>query len=195
MRLEKSWVTVVALVFTCVTLVLAASAHATVFHIARPGNMSRAKVYRTEGAIAYQVNTQVVRHWHVDPINFSNYGLPIYFVAPNRIESYCGKDAAAACHGLHAIWIVNGSWRAETEELDHEIIETLTDPTLSDSIDGLVTEACDPVDDLAYRQPLTGVWLTDFVFRRWFRVGSSGPWDYLHRLTHARSVRWGYTPD
>lgn len=137
-------------------------------------------LHADEQQIATQVNVRLRQHWNVPSIRFAPGGIPIRFARGAVVADACGLSDVGGCHAVDAsnaptIWITYGTAPAEQIELDHEILETLVDPGGMLLTDGYLAEICDPVQDIAW--DAGGVYLTDFVYPRYYQTGSHGPWD------------------
>ena len=76
-----------------------------------------------------------------------------------------------------------------TVTASHEVLETLADPDINrtvvlpsppGSLGGIwifAYEVCDAVEADALAREIDGVWLSDFVTRKWFQLGSTGQMD------------------
>jgi len=151
-------------------------------------------------AIARQVDSQVARHWAGAHIVWSNSpkAIPVHILSLRAVAStrWCGA-AAGGCHwagrGGRPVIAVGAQPQNWSGYLSHEVIETVIDPSGARELFGKLAEACDPVAQSWYR--LDGIWVSDFVYPRWFVAGSAGPFDYLHATRRAGRVATGGYPD
>ncbi len=115
-------------------------------------------------------------HWATaSPVTFvASGGIPIYFVPQSTVAAICGIPDALGCHtATPAIYVANNEG-SQTYAASHEVLETEIDPNVNLSYDGLLVEVCDPAS-AAFE--MDGVWVADFVYPRWYNLGTSGPWD------------------
>jgi hypothetical protein len=147
----------VIVVMAC-ALTIPAAARATAFTVVSDGVTSPAQLARVEAAITSQVATQVSKFWPVTPVTWvASGGMPVRIVPPQEVNGDCGNYGYVGCHTANpaSIVIPDSSSSGWAEILDHEILETEVDPSVTG------TEICDPVYTIEYLYH--GIWFDDWI--------------------------------
>lgn len=82
--------------------------------------------------------------------------------------------------------------------ITHELFEMAVDPYTNDAVKVsrywypfYLQETGDPVESDQFGYTRDGVLISDFVLPKWFRVGSSGPWDFARHTTRPLQILHG----
>ena len=146
-------------------------------------------------AITLQVDSQVVQHWPIAGVVWSDSpkAIPVHVLSMGTVgaERWCGAGAGG-CHWMshgEPIIAVGAQPQNWSGYLSHEVIETLIDPSVTRDMFGHLAEACDPVAQNWYH--LDGTWVSDFVYPQWFVGHAVGSFDFLHATHRAGQLGTG----
>ena len=166
-----------------------------------------------ERAISKQ-QPAVQSRWHTPRIKWTTNGWPVYIGTVAQLKRWHAyrpevaydpgyHKATVTWNGhkyvYHPFMVINMTVEKHNYErpsavLNHEVDETLVDPTTQRFINGNEVEVCDPVYTSTYHG-LGGVQLEDFVYPSYFHNRSHGPYDYLHVLKHGIGAAQLKAPD
>lgn len=128
-----------------------------------------------EAAVA-QESADLSRFWHTPIATFvPSGGLPIVLESAAQEQADCSVTEVA-CHwdqpGPRGIYVsTDGGQDATTEEISHEVLETLKDPA------GTGREVVDEFQDIHF--PIDGVYVEDFALPGEFTTPQQLPVEYL----------------
>jgi hypothetical protein len=129
---------------------------------------------------------------------------PVKSTVLNIRDTDANAPGALGYHGVATGGIPYGVALAKTVQdynaslsvtITHELFEMAVDPFVNDAVKVsryyypfFMQETADPVEaerNAYFRQTSTGlsVLISDFVLPKWFRAGSSGPWDFTRHTT------------
>lgn len=169
-----------AIATTVAALAAPSSAGAARFTVQSRGNLSGAQLAAVERAVSYQVDHQVARFWPGARAAFGPAGIPINLVPMRTVRRNTDGNGDTAYHttGVPSIVIGEAGLRQTEYEFDHEVVETVVDPS------GFGHEIEDPFDGTRYTG-VGGATLGDFATPAYFDH-TSGPRDFLgyRRLKH-----------
>jgi hypothetical protein len=167
-------------------LVVCSGARAQSINVVSRADVPIREVAAFEAAVTVQA-AQLARFWHTPRVTFGLEGW-MFEIVPGDDPRLGGSRG---WHGWlggrpYAMIAAGATW---TKVASHELMEMLVDPRGSGWLDGFAKEICDPVKRLSYL--VQRVRVADFVTPAWF-TGGSGRFDFLNRVSAARSVQFGF---
>jgi hypothetical protein len=169
-----------------------------VIHVRDLAHYPLSYVRQVDRAVEYQVNHQLHRLWHTPLVRFDapsteteSGGSWHVDVLPTTKVWYGFFNSASGFHLPGPPIDIEVAGRSKTMPmsliLSHEVIEALVDPRGNQTIDGVLSEVCDPAEQPAYQ--INGITVSNFVTPRWFsKSATGGRFDFQGLLSRPLTV-------